>query len=43
MHPEAITSKQKEILKDLLVPPRFYLVGGTALALQIHLNPCFLL
>ena len=35
MHPEAITSKQREILKDLLIPPQFYLVGGTALALQI--------
>jgi len=35
MHPEAITSKQKEILKKLPVPPDFYLVGGTALALQI--------
>ncbi|HEY4509924.1 MAG TPA: nucleotidyl transferase AbiEii/AbiGii toxin family protein [Candidatus Paceibacterota bacterium] len=35
MHPEAITSKQKEILKKLPIPPDFYLVGGTALALQI--------
>lgn len=35
MHPEAITSKQKEILKKLPVPLNFYLVGGTALALQI--------
>src|SRR3972149_7703898 len=35
MHPEAITSRQKEILKKLPVPPGFYLVGGTALALQI--------
>jgi len=35
MHPEAITSKQKEILKKLPVPPDFYLAGGTALALQI--------
>jgi len=35
MHPEAITSRQKEILKKLPVPPNFYLVGGTALALQI--------
>lgn len=35
MHPEAITSKQKEILKKLPIPSDFYLVGGTALALQI--------
>lgn len=35
MHPEAITSKQKEILKKLPIPSGFYLVGGTALALQI--------
>lgn len=35
MHPEAITSKQGEILKKLPIPPDFYLVGGTALTLQI--------
>lgn len=35
MHPEAITSKQKELLKKLPIPPDFYLAGGTALALQI--------
>ena len=35
MHPEAITSKQNEILKKLPIPPDFYLAGGTALALQI--------
>ena len=35
MHPEAITSKQSEILKKLPIPPDFYLAGGTALALQI--------
>lgn len=35
MHPEAITSEQKEILKKLPIPSNFYLVGGTALALQI--------
>jgi len=35
MHPEAITSKQNEVLKKLPIPPDFYLAGGTALALQI--------
>ncbi len=35
MHPEAITSEQKEILKKLPIPSDFYLAGGTALALQI--------
>src|SRR3989344_6014168 len=35
MHPEAITLKQKEILEKLPIPSDFYLVGGTALALQI--------
>lgn len=35
MHPEAITSKQKEVLKRLSVPAQFYMAGGTALALQI--------
>jgi len=35
MHPEAITSKQKKIFDKLKYFPDYYLVGGTALALQI--------
>lgn len=35
MHPEAITLKAREIFKKLKNFPEFYLVGGTALALQI--------
>jgi len=35
MHLEAIKSKQQEIFKALKDFPDFYLVGGTALALQI--------
>ena len=35
MHVEAITSKQKKIFDKLNKFPEFYLVGGTALALQI--------
>lgn len=35
MHLEALKSKQKEIFEKLSKFPGFYLVGGTALALQI--------
>lgn len=35
MHPEVLTSKQKEIFSKLKNFPEFYLAGGTALALQI--------
>lgn len=35
MHPETITSKQREIFKKIPIPVDFYLAGGTALALQI--------
>ena len=35
MHPETITLKQKKIFEKLDKFPEFYLVGGTALALQI--------
>ncbi len=35
MHPGTITSKQKKIFEKLDKFPKFYLVGGTALALQI--------
>ena len=35
MHPEAITLKQKKIFDKLKYFPDYYLVGGTALALQI--------
>jgi len=35
MHPEAISSKRQKIFQKLKNFPQFYLVGGTALALQI--------
>lgn len=35
MHPEAISSKRQKIFQELKSFPQFYLVGGTALALQI--------
>lgn len=35
MHLEAITSERKKIFQGLKKFPKFYLVGGTALALQI--------
>lgn len=35
MHPETITSKQKEILKRIPISADYYMAGGTALALQI--------
>ena len=35
MHPEAISSKRQKIFQKLKNFPRFYLAGGTALALQI--------
>jgi len=35
MHPETITSKQREILRRVPIPPDSYMAGGTALALQI--------
>jgi len=35
MHLEVIKSKQKKVFKELKKFPRFYLAGGTALALQI--------
>lgn len=35
MFHEAITSGAKRVLKSLTLPPKFYLAGGTALALQL--------
>lgn len=35
MHPETITLEQQKILKKIPIPSKYYLAGGTALALQI--------